>query len=98
MEPLTSSEGSRRRRPNLPLPTAHIPPAAEVLTRKQAATYLCEHGYPISLQMLRFYGMAANRPDGPKVAGVWGRLIMYRREDLLDWARARAGITVQSNV
>ena len=75
MEHVTSSEGAPRRRRNLPLPTANIPPAAEVLTRHQAAAFLCAQGYPVSVQLLHFYGMAANRADGPPVSGVWGRRI-----------------------
>jgi hypothetical protein len=68
---------------------AHFSPEAEFLTRLQAATFLTERGFPISEQLLSEFGMAVNRHNGPRIAGTWGRRILYRPADLLAWARAR---------
>jgi hypothetical protein len=96
---LVDKEGARQlKRHARAVPTVPISPTAELLTRIQAARYLTDMGYPIAIQTLAYHGMAANRPTGPPIAGVWGRRMMYRPADLLAWARARAGLTDQSNV
>jgi hypothetical protein len=55
-----------------------------MLTRDKAATSLSEHGYPISKLTLQ---TKASRGGGP-VYRRFGKRVLYRWGDLLDWAEA----------
>jgi hypothetical protein len=56
------------------------------LTRRQAAEFLREHGYPLSLSHLN---KLVHLREGPPVAGYWGRYALYQPDALLEWAEAR---------
>jgi hypothetical protein len=56
-----------------------------LLTRKRAAEFLGEHGFPISVETL---ASKAVRGGGP-VFHKFGRVPLYRAADLLAWAEGR---------
>jgi hypothetical protein len=56
------------------------------LTRRQAAEFLRERGFPISLSHLN---KLAHVHQGPPVAGYWGRYGLYEPAVLLEWAALR---------
>jgi hypothetical protein len=64
------------------------PPTATMLTRRKAAAFLKEHGYPISYSTLTKLCSPAI-DQGPKTCGRFGRDCLYLPSELLDWARSR---------
>lgn len=55
------------------------------LTRKDAARYLTEIGFPISPGTLANHAVDGTGPD----FRIWGRVAQYRPDDLRNWALAR---------
>jgi hypothetical protein len=60
----------------------------ERLTRRQAAEFLGERGYPIRFSTLAKLS-APSRGEGPPVDCWFGRRPLYRPNALIDWADAR---------
>ena len=63
-------------------------PARQFLTRKQAATFLTEAGFPTSFAVLNKLSMPTVG-KGPEIALWWGPRALYTEESLLAWARSR---------
>jgi hypothetical protein len=59
-----------------------------LLTRRQLAEFLTQHGFPISVSQLDKYAMVG-RDDGPPIAGYWARYAMYDPAEALPWAERR---------
>jgi len=55
-------------------------------TRREAADYLTDHGYPVAPTTLAKYASIGGGP----VFESFGRRPLYRPENLLLWARARS--------
>jgi hypothetical protein len=60
----------------------------KLLTRRQLAEFLTEHGFPTSHSTLSKYCSPAI-DTGPPAACRWGRRPMYRPSCALEWARSR---------
>jgi len=59
------------------------------LTRREAANFLTQHGYPTSVHLLnRLCGPAVNQ--GPPPDGRWGNRELYTEPNLLEWAQQRS--------
>jgi hypothetical protein len=56
------------------------------LTRRQAAEFWRERGYPLSFSHLN---KLAHLRQGPPVAGKWGRYDLHDPAAVLEWAEAR---------
>ncbi len=63
-----------------------------LLTRAAAAEALSEAGYPVRRATL---ATKASRGGGPPFRR-FGRVPLYRRADLFDWARSRLGPSIRS--
>lgn len=64
------------------------PMSERLLTRKQLAEFLTDHGYPIgrgTIQKMCSPGINT----GPPTAAMWGRFPMHRPSEALEWARNR---------
>jgi hypothetical protein len=59
-----------------------------MMTRKQAADYLRQHGFPVTRNFLEKV-CAPSRDEGPEPAGQWGKIWLYTGPALLAWARGR---------
>jgi len=57
------------------------------LSRKEAAIYLGELGYPIAPKTLSNLGSNGNAKGGPPFTQYRWRMVRYRRADLELWAR-----------
>ena len=55
------------------------------LSRKEAAKFLAENGYMISIQTLSKFACVGGGPDYEK----WGKFALYKPEELLVWAESR---------
>lgn len=71
----------------------NLPRPPPVLTRKQAAQYLSESGYLISVPLLAKLAVSGNGPRYRR----WGRRVLYQPEDLLRWAEERSGRRLSSS-
>ena len=59
------------------------------LTRREAANFLTQQGYPTSVHLLnRLCGPAINQ--GPPSSGRWGNRELYTEPKLLAWAQRRS--------
>jgi len=58
------------------------------MTRKQLASHLREHGFPIGNSTLDKLCMPTVN-EGPPVAGWWGRRPLYDPDEAIAWAEAR---------
>ena len=58
----------------------------ELLTRRELAGYLGQHGYPISKHTVN---KLCARDEGPPAAGIWGGQFLYDPAKALAWARTR---------
>jgi hypothetical protein len=58
------------------------------MTRKKAAAYLRQRGFPIGDSTLDKLCMPSSA-DGPPVAAWWGRRPLYEPADVLAWAEAK---------
>jgi hypothetical protein len=63
-------------------------PAEKLLTRRQAAEFLTEQGYPTSVSTLAKLSMPSVG-EGPPCEGLWGNRMIYRPSRLLRWAKER---------
>jgi hypothetical protein len=63
-------------------------PGDRLLTRRELAPFLSEHGYPISKSTLDKLGMPS-RDEGPPIEGFWGNRALYKPEKALAWAKRR---------
>jgi hypothetical protein len=57
------------------------------LTRKEAAAYLGQIGFPISPQTLAKLACAGSSRKGPAFNRLGWRTVRYHRDDLDEWAR-----------
>ena len=59
------------------------------LTRREAANFLTQQGYPTSVHLLnRLCGPAVNKD--PRPIGRWGNRELYTEPTLLEWAQRRS--------
>ena len=63
------------------------------LTRREAAQWLQEHGYPIQAATLAKRATIGGGPQYVK----FGRRPLYSKQDLLTWARSRTTRPVRSS-
>ena len=62
-----------------------------LLTRSELGAFLRASGYPIGESTLHKLCMPS-RGEGPPVAKLWGKRPLYKPEDALAWAEARARV------
>lgn len=63
------------------------------LSRREAAVYLTEHGFPCSAKTLAKY---ACQGGGPRYAK-YGLRVLYRPDDLLSWALGRCSVQTSTS-
>ena len=63
--------------------------ADDLLSRKQAAAYLCQLGVSISPKTLENKANHRNSGKGPAFIKIGWRQVKYRRSELDAWARAQ---------
>lgn len=59
-----------------------------LLTRKQAVQFLAENGFPITFRYFEKLCVPSDG-QGPREACRFGPRVLYRPDDLLEWAHAR---------
>jgi hypothetical protein len=64
-------------------------PSEKLLTRRQLAEFLREHGYPIGHGTIAKMNMPSAGGDGPPVEAAWGNRYLYHPGKCLRWAKAR---------
>jgi hypothetical protein len=62
------------------------PKASDWLNRKRAASYLADHGCPISVRTLELWASNNNAGRGPPFVRVRSKIIRYLKADLQAWA------------
>jgi len=67
-------------------------PDDTMFTREKAAAALSDLGYPVSKATL---ATLASRSGGPRYCR-FGKRVLYRWADLVDWSKARCGPTVRT--
>lgn len=61
----------------------------DVLSRREAASYITRRFFPIAIQTLANMASNNNKGAGPAFARIGWSHVQYRRADLDEWAAAR---------
>jgi hypothetical protein len=70
----------------------NTPVSDRLLSRKEAAAFLCEHGYRVAVASLNKWASVGGGPKFRK----FGRRPLYAPSDLLAWAEGRTTVPVSS--